>query len=492
LKTKSNPTPYYNTHIPEEIMTPDTVETSIGTLNFNDGAPLPETAEKVYDYLDTMRGVDAFLKGIPGCSVTAIIRGLRSIGARKAHQVVIFDKLGDSNSLFLTLNSSTMYIFPTLDLKRDGATVVEVPAGMLGLANDAWFRYLIDIGPLGPDKGQGGKYLFLPPGYEGEVPEGYFTVRSTSYDVWLLVRTSIANGLESAADNVRQNLRVYPLANRDNPPKLELISGSGKEFNTIHANNFEFYEELNEIIQKEPLSLLDPETRGLFASIGIVKGKPFNPDARMKKILVDAVAISSAAARSMVWYPRTEGTMKGIELYPGTDSGWMKVWVDKNPFYNGQDGHTMNTDARAFFHYVATGVTPAMAVTYPGKGSDYGIIFVDADKNPMDGSKNYRLHLPPNVPVNDFWSATVYDAQTRSMLQTSQQFPALDSLNKNLKKNADGSYDIYYGPKPPKGMEDNWLQTIPGKSFWIGFRMYGPLEPWINKTWRPGEIELIA
>ena len=133
-----------------------------------------------------------------------------------------------------------------------------------------------------------------------------------------------------------------------------------------------------------------------------------------------------------------------------------------------------------------------MAVTYPGKGSDYGIIFIDADKNPMDGRKNYRLHLPPNVPVNDFWSATVYDAQTRSMLQTSQQFPALDSLNKNLKKNADGSYDIYYGPKPPKGMEDNWLQTIPGKSFWIGFRMYGPLEDWIEKRWRPGEIELLG
>jgi hypothetical protein len=151
----------------------------------------------------------------------------------------------------------------------------------------------------------------------------------------------------------------------------------------------------------------------------------------------------------------------------------------------------MNTDARAFFHYMATGVTPAMAMTYPGKGSDYGITFLDADKNPMDGSKNYRLHLPPDVPVNDFWSATVYDGQTRSMLQTSQQFPALDSLNKNLKKNADGSYDIYFGPKPPEGMEDNWLQTVPDKSFWVALRMYGPLEPWIDQTWRPGEVELI-
>ncbi|MDH3638660.1 MAG: DUF1254 domain-containing protein, partial [Gammaproteobacteria bacterium] len=174
-------TPGYNNKIPDNILTPDKVETSIGTLKFFDGAPYPETTEKVYHYLDTMRGVDTFLKGMPGASLDALIKGNHELGAVEAHQVVIFDKLMDSNSLFLTGNTSTMYVLPTLDLERDGPTVLEAPPGMLGAFNDAWFRYMQDIGPAGPDKGKGGKYLVLPPDYEGEVPDGYFAVPSKTY-----------------------------------------------------------------------------------------------------------------------------------------------------------------------------------------------------------------------------------------------------------------------------------------------------------------------
>ncbi|UCC53655.1 MAG: DUF1254 domain-containing protein, partial [Anaerolineaceae bacterium] len=267
----------YNTEIPAEIMTPDTVETSIGPLKFFDGAPLPETAQTAYDFLDTMRGVDAFLKGIPGASLQGLIKGARNQGAVECHQVLIFDNLMDSNSLYLTGNTSTLYVLPNLDLKRDGPTVLEAPAGMLGAFNDAWFRYVQDIGPAGPDKGQGGNYLVLPPGYDGDVPEGYFVVRPRTYDVWVFMRASIAKGLEAAAKNVKNNLRIYPLAKKGDPPKMEFISGSGKEFNTIHANDYTFYEHLNEVIQKEPLDMLDPETRGLLASIGMEKGNPFAP-----------------------------------------------------------------------------------------------------------------------------------------------------------------------------------------------------------------------
>lgn len=312
--TNSNPTPNYNTYIPPEILTPNKVETSFGTLEFLDGAPLPQTAERVYDYLDTMRGVDAFLKGMPGASLHGLIKGAHSQGAVECHQVLIFDRLMDSNSLYLTGNTSTMYVLPNLDLKRDGPTVLEAPAGMLGAFNDAWFRYVQDIGPAGPDMGQGGKYLILPPGYEDDVPEGYFLVQPRTYDVWVFMRASIAKGLEAVANNVKDNLRIYPLAKKDNPPKMEFISASGKAFNTIHANNYTFYEHLNEIIQKEPYDMLDLETRGLFAAIGIEKGKPFQPDSRLKKILTDAVAIANATARSIVWYPRVDANLKGIEV----------------------------------------------------------------------------------------------------------------------------------------------------------------------------------
>lgn len=479
------------TDIPSELTTPDSVETSIGTLKFLDGAPYPETAKKAYDYLDTIRGVDAFLKGMPGASLQALIHGNHEVGAVECHQVMIMDKLMDSKSLFLTGNTSTMYVIPTLNLKRDGATVVEAPMGMLGAFNDAWFRYMQDIGPAGPDKGKGGKYLVLPPDYEGDIPEGYFVVRSKTYNVWVFMRASIAKGIDVARTNVEENLRIYPLSKKDNPAKLELISGSGVSFNTIHANNYLFYEHLNAWIQEEHIDMLDPETRGLFASIGIEKGKPFAPDARMKKILTDAVAIANAASRSIVWYPRVDGTMKGIEVYPGENKAWMMGWVDKNVFFNGQDGKTMNSDARVMFHYPYTAVTPAMAVSKAGVGSDYGIAFVDSKKQPLDGSKTYRLRLPPNPPAKDFWALTMYDNQTRSQLQTNQKFPTVGSQTAGIRKNEDGSYDIYFAPKAPKSFEKNWLETIPGKGWFVALRIYGPLEPWIEKTWRPGEIELV-
>ena len=474
----------------KSIHTPNKVETSIGTLNFLDGAPTIDTAQLVYDNLDRMRGVDAFLKGIPGASVYALIHGAHSLGAVEAHQVMIFDKLMNSKPFFLTGNTSTMYVVPDLDLERDGPTVVEAPPGALGAFNDAWFRYMGDIGPAGPDKGKGGKYLVLPPGYEGDIPDGYFVVHSPSNSVWVFMRFSIANGLDTAVKTAKNGLQVYPLSKKENPPKMEFFSGSGKSFNTVHANDFKFYEEINAVIQKEPLGLLDPELRGLYASIGIEKGKLFEPDARMKKILEDAVAIGNATARSIVWHPRVDGTMEGVEVFPGKDSAWMLAFHKKNVFFNGDDAATMNSDARVNFHYPYTAVTPAMALTRAGAGSDYASAFVDSKKQPLDGSKTYKLTIPANPPAKDFWALTMYDNQTRSQLQTSQEFPTVGSQTKGIKKNKDGSFDIYFGPKAPEGYENNWLETIPGKGWFTILRIYGPLQPWIDQTWRPGEIEL--
>lgn len=472
----------------DSLRTPDTVQTSIGSLSFFDGVPSQDTVLKAYDNLDRMRGVDAFLKGIPGASTYAFIQGVYSIGAVEAHQVVITDQMLDSQTLLLTGNTSTLYALPTLDLERDGPTVLEVPAGMLGLIDDAWMRHLGDIGPLGPDAGEGGKFLILPPGYQGGVPDDYFVVRSDSYHVWVVLRASIAEGLEAASETLKDNLRIYPLAKKDNPPQMEFISSADKAFNTIYANDFTFFEEINEVIQKEPFDLLDPEIRGLFASVGIEKGKPFQPDARMKEILSDAAAIGNATARALVWSPRTDGTMEGIEIYPEADSAWQLAWVNKNVFFNGPNGKTLNSDARSYFHYIAIAISPAMAVELPGKGSDYALAFVDADKQPLDGAKTYKLHIPANVPAKDFWAVTVYDTQTRSMLQTDQPFPTVGSQT-GLKQNPDGSYDIYFGPKPVEGFENNWLQTKPGKSWFTLLRLYGPLEAWLNRTWRPSEIE---
>ena len=482
------------TEIPQGIITPDQVETSIGTLSFIDGAPLSETAELVYDNLDRMRGVDVFLKCMPAASVRQLMLGPSEIGAKDYNHVLITENLMDSKPLYLTANTSTLYAMPFINLMENGPMILEVPSGMLGAFNDAWFRYIADIGPFGQDKGEGGKYLVVPPGYDQELPGGYFIVHSKTYRVWAFMRGSIADGLESAVENIKENLKVYPYGEKNNPKPMEFINGSHKPFNTIHDNDINFYYHVNDVIQEEPLEMIDAETRGLLASIGIEKGKPFNPDARMKRILEDAVAIGNATARSIVWYPRVSGSvdnMKGIQIYPEANSAWLMGWVDKNVFFNGKDGHTMNSDARVMFHYPYTAVTPAMAVTIPGKGSDYGIAYVDSKKQPFNGSKSYRLHIPPNPPANDFWAVTLYDSQTRSLLQTDQPYPTVGSQTEGIRMNDDGSFDIYFSPNAPEGYENNWLQTIPGKSWFAALRMYGPLEPWIEKSWRPGEIELM-
>ncbi len=473
---------------PEElqsISTPSSVETSIGTLKFFDGVPTDDTVTKVYDNLDRMRGVQVFLNTLPGASMYRLRAGNEKIGIDQSNKVSIFAQLLDSKSLYLTGNTSTLYAQAYLDTEIDGPTVIEIPPGMLGFVNDAWFRWVEDLGAIGPDKGKGGKYLVLPPDYKGDVPAGYFVVRPKTFWTWAMVRGSTAKGLEQAVALMESKIRIYPLSKANNPPKTEFIDTSGLSYNTISPNDFSFYEDLNQVIQKEPIDSLDPETRGLVAAIGIVKGKPFNPDARMKKILTDAVAIGNATARAIMVRPRE----RGAYIYPDTKSAWVMVYANKDVFFKVDGARSL--DARTMFFYPYTAVSPAMAVTRPGVGSDYGFAYLDSKKQAMDGAKTYKLHLPPDVPVNNFWAVTMYDTQTRSQLQTSNPYPSLGSQSEGIKKNADGSYDIFFGPKPPVGEESNWLETIPGKSWFVALRMYGPLEPWLDKTWRPSEIELV-
>jgi len=493
-------TPGYNNEIPESIMTPDKVETRIGTLEFFDGLPNKETVRLAYDNLDFMRGVEVFLNFIPATSIEGVRLGMQELGATKSNQVVIFDTLMDSESLFLTGNTDTVYASVILDLKRDRATVVEIPPKCgPGTVNDAYFRFVTDMGVVGPDRGAGGKYLILPPEYDGDLdpPEGgmkavvdgqkYFVSKSSSYIHWLILRGFLVDGRpDSSSKMFREGLKVYPLAKAENPPVMEFINGSGRDFNTIHANSFEFYGELAAVIEREPLGFLDPELRGLAASVGIQKGKPFEPDARMKKILVEAVAVGNATARSIMFDTRESGAYKyehstWFTPFVGGDYQWRKD--------GGNGGRYL--DARTLFFYGATVNTPAMALKMIGKGSQYAYNARDKDGNYLDGDKTYKINIPANVPAKDFWSLVAYDPQTRSELQTSQRFPSKNNKKYKLDTNADGSVDLYLAPKAPKGHENNWIETIPGKGWIVLFRLYGPLEPWFDKTWQPGEFELL-
>ncbi len=472
------------TDIPASITAPAKVDTSIGTLNFFDGVPTGDTVTTVYDYLDRSRAVNVFLNSIPALSMYTLREGQAKVGCAASNQICIWDTLMDSTTTLLTGNTSTMYAVGFLDLEKDGPTVIDLPPRMLGILDDMAFHYMTDLGVAGPDKGKGGKFLVLPPGYKGDVPDGYFVVPSKTNGVWVFMRGYLDKGLKAASENIRNNLKVYPLAKVSNPDKMEFINVSGKAMDTVLPNDYSFFEKLHALIQTEPADYLGPEARGMMAAIGIEKGKPFNPDARMKKILVDAAAIGNAAARAISYFPRDPGNL----LY-GDDSAWVMAYANKDTTFTTNGAYRL--DPRVLFHFGYICVSPAMAVTVAGKGSDYGLAMLDSNKQVLDGAKTYKLHLPPNPPVKDFWAVTMYDTQTRSQLQTDQQFPTLGSQDKGIKKNADGSYDIYFAPEAPKGQENNWLQTIPGKSWWIGLRMYGPEQAWIDKTWRPGEIELV-
>jgi len=474
----------------DSISTPDQVETSIGTLEFFDGIPTRETAERLYDNLDFLRGVETFLNGIPAASVEGLRRGQESLGAESSNQVVIFDQLMDSKPLFLTGNTDTVYSSAFLDLQKDGPTVIEIPPKTgPGTVNDAYFRFVTDTGAPGPDKGEGGKYLILPPDYEGPVPDGYFTAKSTSYVNWLILRGFLVDGKPDFSSNLfRTGLKIYPLAKVDDPPAMEFINASNTAFNTVHANSFEFFEELHSVIEREPISMLDPELRGLFASVGIQKGKPFAPDDRMKKILTDAVAVANGTARALLWYERndTEFLAEG--------SHWKKGFVGDSWEYLRDEGMGgRHLDARTHFYYFATVNTPAMAMKLIGAGSQYAWGYLDSEGDYLDGSNTYRLNLPMNPPVEAFMSVVVYDPQTRSELQTGQPFPAKNNVRDEdtLVYNEDGSLDLYFGPKAPAGWEANWIQTVPGKGWFSLLRLYSPTQAWFDREWLPGEFELV-
>lgn len=466
----------------QSISIADKVESPIGTLEFFDGVPSATTIDKVYDNLDRMRAVQVFLDNQGAASLYAMRAGNAGIGAT-SNIVTISEQLLTPKSLYLTGNTSTLYALTYLEVKADSPLVVELPPGMLGFLDDAWFRYVENLGLPGPDQGKGGKYLLLPPGYTGDVPAGYFVVKMPTHHSLMFLRGSIAKGLAPAVENIKSGLKIYPLSTAANPPATTFVNFSNQSYNTIATRGLSFYEGLNQVVQEEPLNAIGPEQRGTLAAIGIVKGQPFKPDARLQKLLVEAADIGAATARAITYRPR----FSGVKIYPDTDSAWSMGYANKNTSFEA-DG-AMNLDARVLFLYNATGVTPAMAVTRPGVGADYAMTFLDVDKKAFDGGKTYKLHLPANVPVNDFWAVTVYDTQTRSLLQTGQTFPTVGSQDKGIEKNADGSYDVYFAPTAPKGKAGNWVQTVPGKSWFTILRMYGPLEPWINKTWRPSEIE---
>ena len=508
--------------IPPSITTPNKVDSRIGPLFFKDGAPTKETLSKVYDNLDFTHAFEAFVNTMQGVSIHALHKGLLGAGV-KDNEVIVFSELMDSKSLFLTANADTVYAIGVLDLTK-GPMVLEVPPGFLGAVDDYWFRWVTDVGAPGADRGEGGKYLIVPPGYEGQLPEGgFFVARARTTRVVWFGRAFIANKSDPkpAAETIRKFTKVYPyevggvgtpiaeflagkarLGRITPPPATVFHEGSGKVMNTIPPNDWSYFEMLNEVVQQEPATSLDAELMGPIAAIGIVKGKPFAPDARMKRILTEALAVANATSRSLFMNPRDPTWY----YYPG--SAWWNYLFDTG--YQFETPIPLITregvkpfpptgyrtlDARTNFFYGITGITPGMAMRLPGIGSQYLLASLDANKQYLDGGKTYKVTLPKEIPQANFWSFTLYDNMSRSMLDTPQRYPRAGSQSypsPAAEAGPDGSTIVYFGPTQPAGVKrGNWIQTMPDKGYMVILRLYGPLEPFFDKSWRPSEIEMV-
>ncbi len=510
--------------IPSSIPTPETIDSKIGRLDLPNGFPTDSTAQKLEDELLYIHGVSAYMNSIQAVSLWAIRKGFAEAGVND-NEFLVSPQMMDGNALFLTANMDTYYFWGNINLEN-GPMVVETPPNVLGIFDDYWFNWISDFGLPGPDRGQGGKYLLVPQWYDGSLPEGEYTIKRSKTNLVTMIGRAflLENSPQQAIDDVKNFLKVYPYAegglgtsigsylNGETPlgklaeaksPKL--VDASGKHINTLPPSDFTHFEMLNELVQYHPVTAMDPEIAGQLAAIGIIKGEKFNPDARTRAILEQSIKVGNAASRtgsmgafpndkfryydenSAWWNPLFDGGYLFMTPPPEIDAkGRVKPYPNKG---------ARKLNARSGFFYLATGITPAMVMRLTNIGSQYIVAGVDATGNPLDGSKTYKLELPAKIPAARFWSTTVYDNQTRSIVQTDQRYPRAGSQSfptPAAKPNKNGSITLFFGPNKPTGVfEGNFVQTDPNRGWFQILRFYSPTKGFFNKSWRPGEVELV-
>ncbi len=380
----------------------------------------------------------------------------------------------------LTPNLTTPYITGFADLARTGPLVLDTPGGLTsGGVGDFWQRPVVDFGLTGPDKGKGGKYLLLGPEQEDPKPEGYRVVRSSTNNVILGYRVLSTDPKESR--ELLEHFRIFPYAQREKPPVTKRLTTGGKRWSAMPPRGLAYWERLHAILQREPVQERDRFFMAMLKPLGIDKGKSFQPTERQKNLLTEAVLVGEAMAKANDFSRRLEK----IAVWPGRR--WeIAMCLDPSQRLENYD----QLDERTAWFYEAVTASKAMVSKTPGVGQVYLAAYKDKDGDWLDGAKSYWLHVPPEVPAKQFWSATVYDNDTRCLLENRLKKADLSSRH-DLAKNEDGSVDLYFGPTPPAGKERNWVQTIPGKGWFTYFRLFGPTETFHDRSWKLADIEKV-
>jgi hypothetical protein len=473
-----------NTAVTNTLVTTPTLQTTrdtrIGKVELDLGFPSKAAVTMLYDELDFQRACQAYIWGLPIVGMAEWQQSTASsFGAGSLDYVLyltVRDKLG-----ILTPNATTPYIIAFPNMAETGPLVVDVPPGPSGGGVlDFWQRPITDTGLPGPDKDKGGKYLILPPGHPDLQADGYRILRSPTFNI--LVGTRALQPDPAQADAwIKQN-RIYPYSQKDDPPATRFLRPDGRPWSQVPPRKLAYWERLADILNREPVAERDRFFMAMLLPLGIEKGKPFTPDARQQKLLEEATFVGEAMAMANGFNKRSAGS----QYRP--DANWQyAIMLDpsqETEFYS-------QLDERADYFYQAVTTTKGMVSKTPGVGSAYlAAAECHHDGSRFDGGRTYRLRVPPNAPAAQFWSVTLYDVDTRSFIVTKEEI-ADRSSRIDLRKNADGSVDIYMGPQAPEGFETNWIPTVPGRGWFTLFRLYGPTEPYFDKSWPLPSIELV-
>ncbi|MGI9530968.1 DUF1254 domain-containing protein [Lutimonas sp.] len=463
-----------------------TPENEISKYKFVGGYPTQTTIDKTFDELDIQRVSQIYLEFMPLASQQALFKSHIEESGMNTGDVAVFTETGAGkvNHIGLTYNTESIYATAYIDLKIVGAYVVETPPNVLGIVNDGWMRFVTDLGNAGPDKGEGGKYLIVHNDYDGIIPEGYFVYKTPTYRNWVMVRgfENLTGSGNDAIEYYQQNFKLYPLGHQSEIKNRYFNYSVEKNINTTHPRNESYMKLIHETVQYEPSSAFTAYELGLLKSLGIEKGKDFNPDHRTMDIYKRGIERGDAMAKANAYANR----LHDAKVYE--DRQYEHLFIGGSHEFMNDD--VLNLDARTLFHYEAIVITPAMTNKMIGIGSQYVSGYRDNKGDFLMGENNYKLHLPAGIPAKDFWSVTLYHPDTRSLLENGMIKPSINSYDKP-EVNEDGSVDLYFGPKAPIGKEKNWIKTIPGEGWMTLIRLYGPLEPYFDQSWKPNDIEKI-
>lgn len=449
------------------------------------GYPTAEIVQKTYEDFIYYRAIQAYMMTPPILNTIGMRDGSEATFGRGYNILPIWKDRMSAKTWVPTPNCDVVYSISYLDLKESGPLVVYAPPNVIGMFTDFMQRTLTDVGAAGPDLARGGLYLLLPPDYDGPRPGGYYIFRSKTYNVLLFFRTVLQKGPKgpdtTKAVATAEATRVYPLGLPERErPAMKFPNASPVRINMMYPTDFTYWEKLKKFVDYEPVGSIDMNVRGMIASLGIIKGEPFNPSDRIKDILTRAV---TEAPRQIFALRLNKNAFPANPYYK--DRHYISVWGGVDADWNTPT--YQNIDTRAAYFQVAFSSAPAMVNDTVGMGSKYPNTFWDSNGEFLNGGNQYKVHLPPNIPAALYWAVTAYNPIDGTMPETSQQFPSRNQFDP-VKVNSDGSVDIYFGPtKPAASPEENWIQTLPNHGLLIAVRLYGAGTEFYDETWKPDD-----